>query len=305
VTIEVIGARTLGQFVVQPVGEVDNIALAAALNESTSRTATEFARIDSAKAVSEPSVSELQRVNKIESTKGEMSQVFFDSELVNPVRLSDLTLPTSGKWLTIKASATKYAPGTVVYLAITSEPIVISEAVVDRNGNAVIEGTFPVEIVGSGGHQLRVVGTRRFADVVVDAKGEIKLSDFTIAEIGLFDMQTSATVRYVGPNPTGGQNSAVRVVPLRAKLPWWTLWICGWTAFLGLILKLGGKLRKLAELVVGTVVLLMSAFPSQFYGWTEIAYPVMYWGAGITLVGIALLWLLPPLRRKSKDSQLA
>lgn len=300
-TIEVIGARTLGQFVVQPVGEVDNIALAAALNESTSRTATEFARIDSAKAVSEPSASELLLVNKVESTKEEMSQMFFDSELANPVRIGDLKLPTGGKWITVKASATKYSPGTVVYLALTSDPIVISEAVVDRNGNAVIEGSFPVQIAGSGGHRLRVVGTRQFADVIVDAKGEIKLSDLTIAEIGLFDMQTSATVRYVGPNPTGGRNLAVRVVPLRAKLPWWTLWICGWTAFLGLILKLGGKLRKIAELVVGTAVLLVSAFPSQFYGWTEIAYPVMYWGAGITVVGIALLWLAPPLRRKSKS----
>lgn len=227
-TIEVIGARTLGQFVVQPVGEIDNIALAAALNESTSRTATEFARIDSAKAVSEPSASELQLVNKIESTNDEMSQVFFDSELANPVRMSDLNLPTGGKWISVIATATKYSPGTVVYLALTSDPIVISEAVVYMNGNAVIEGSFPIQITGSGGHRLRVVGTRQYADVMVDDKDEVKLSNKTIAEIRLFDMQTSAIVRNIGPNPTGGQNLAVRVVPLRAKLPWWIIWICGW-----------------------------------------------------------------------------
>jgi len=96
-----------------------------------------------------------------------------------------------------------------------------------------------------------------------------------------------------------GQNTAVRVVPLRAALPWWTLWICGWTAFLGLILKLSSKIRKFREVAVGTVVLVMSAFPAQYYGWTQIAYPVMYWGAGITVAGIVLLWFAPALHRRS------
>jgi len=301
VSVEVIGARTLGQFVILQSGAVDNIAIALALLESTNRTATDFARIEDAKAVQEPSASVLRTINKVESTDAQMSQEFNDSELANPVRLSDLTLPQNGNWLKVTASAASYKPGSIVYLAITSNPIVISEAVVDQSGKAVLTGLFPAEIAGNGGHRIRVVGRRQFADVLVDSNGEILLSESTIAEIIRFDMQTSATIRYSGANTTGGNNVAVRVVPLRAPLPWWTLWICGWTAFLGLILKLSRKLRSLKELIVGTAVVIASAFPSQYYGWTEVAYPVMYWGAGIALLGVALLWLTPAIRRKKDE----
>ena len=199
------------------------------------------------------------------------------------------------------ASAARYKPGSVVYLAITSDPIVISEAVVDQSGNAVVTGVFPAEIAGNGGHRIRVVGTRQFADVLVDSNGEILLPESALAEISRFDMQTSATVRVSGANNSGGNNVAIRVVPLRSPLPWWTLWICGLVALLGLILKLSRKLRTLRELIIGTVLILASAFPSQYFGWTEIAYPVMYWGAGIALLGVALLWLTPPIRSKKDD----
>jgi len=302
VSVEVIGARTLGQFVILQNGAVDNIAIALALLESTDRTATDFARIEDAKAVQKPSASALGALNNVESTDTQMSQVFNDSELANPVRLSDLTIPQDGNWLKVTASATRYKPGSVVYLAVTSDPIVISEAVVDQSGNAVVTGLFPAEIAGNGGHRIRVVGTRQFADVLVDSNGEIVLPESALAEIVRFDMQTSATIRVSGANTAGGNNVALRVVPLRTPLPWWTLWICGWTAFLGLILKLSRKLRPLKELIVGTVVIFASAFPSQYYGWTEIAYSVMYWGAGITLLGVALLWLTPPIRSKKDEN---
>ncbi|MSO59862.1 MAG: hypothetical protein EXQ63_06010 [Ilumatobacteraceae bacterium] len=302
VSVDVSGARTLGQFVVLPTGTVDNIAIALALLESTNRTATDFARIEDAKAVQEPSANELKTTNKVESSEAEMLQEFNDSELANPVRLSDLNLPQEGNWLKVTVAVTRYKPGSIVYLAITSSPVVISEAVVDQIGNAVLTGLFPAETVGNGLHRIRVVGTRQFDDVVVDKKGEILLPESIMAEIVRFDMETSATIRSTGANISGGDNLAVRVVPLRAPLPWWTLWICGWTAFLGLILKLFRKLNLIRELIVGTVILVVSALPAQYYGWTEIAYSVMYWGAGISIFGIVLLWIAPSFHRK-KDRQ--
>ncbi len=293
VSVDVIGTRTLGQFAVLPTGTVDNIAIAAALLESTNRTATDFARIKEAKAVQEPSANELKTTNQIKSTDADMSQQFKDSELVNPVRMSDLSLPQDGKWIKVTLSVTTYKPGSIIYLTITSNPIVISEALVDQFGNAVVTGLFPAEIVGNGLHRIRVVGTRRFDDVVVNKKGEITLTESIIAEIVRFDMQSSATIRSTGANLSGGNNTAVRVVPLRAPLPWWTLWICGLAAFLGLILKLNRKLHLVRQLIVGSVVLVVSAFPAQYYGWTQIAYPVMYWGIGVALLGIVLLWIVP------------
>jgi hypothetical protein len=300
VTVEIIGARTVGQFVILPSRTVDSITIAAALQESINRTATDFASIDTATAIQKPSSIILQSTNLTLSTDKQMEQTFKDSELTNPVRLSTLDTTQSKAWVKVGAKVAGYTPGSIVYLALTSSPIIISEALVDSQGNATVSGMFPAEIAGNGGHSLRVVGTRQFGDVTVNAKGEIQLSDATLAEVVRFDMQTSATVRYSGQNPTGGNSIAIRVVPLRAPLPWWTLWICSWTVFLGLILKLSRKLRGYKELIIGTAVLLISMFPALYYGWREIAYPVMYWGAGIALLGIILLWLVPAIRRRQK-----
>lgn len=300
--MEIIGARTVGQFVVLPGGVVDSVAVSAALNESVNRTAAEFVRIEKANPVQAPNQAQLDEINKIESTEDQMSRTFFDSELSNPVRLSDMNFPSNSTWVSVSARVEKYAPGSVIYLALTSSPIVVSEAVVDQNGNAQVSGVFPVQVLGSGAHNLRVIGKRLIEGVIADSKGEIKFSDEAMLEIQRFDMQTSATVRVIGFNTTGGDLTSLRVIPLRAPMPWWTIWFIVWTIILGLIVKLGNYAKKKRDIWVGVVLILLSVAPSQYYGWTEIAYPVMYWGAGIGLLGLCL-WLLVPAIKRAKKTE--
>ena len=113
-------------------------------------------------------------------------------------------------------------------------------------------------------------------------------------------MQTSSTIRYIGFNTTGGTHASIRVIPLRAPMPWWTIWFIVWTIFIGLIIKLGRYAKKKRDIWIGVVLIVLSVAPSQFYGWTEIAYPVMYWGEGLGLLGLGLWLLVPPFKKKIK-----
>ncbi|MFM8508162.1 MAG: hypothetical protein ACKOBR_10830, partial [Actinomycetota bacterium] len=222
-------------------------------------------------------------------------------ELPQPTRLTDLSIPKSKKWLRVSGQADGYVPGSVVYLAVTSAPIVFAEAIVDRSGTAQLVGSFPVDLLPAGGHRLRIVGIRQIAGVTLDQEGEIRLAASTIAEIARFDIQSSATVRISGPNKWGGYHTTVRVVPLREPLPWWTLWLAGWTALLALLARLSRKLVSRRDRVIGTVLMIISALPSQYWGWVKIAYVVNYWGLGILVLGIAVVWLVPPIRRPRAD----
>jgi lipase chaperone LimK len=95
-------------------------------------------------------------------------------------------------------------------MAITSDPIVFAEAIVDRMGNAQLVGSFPLDVLKAGGHRVRIVGIRQVYGVTLDRQGEIQLSESVIAKIAEFDMQTSATVRLTGPNVWGGYHIASR-----------------------------------------------------------------------------------------------
>ena len=293
--LEIIGARTVGQFVTVPNVASDGFTIAAALNESVSRTATELVKINDSKAVPAPSQTELEQVNKIESTKDEMGRIFFDSGLPTPTRLYDLRSPVKSSWVSASASVRNYAPGTIIYLTITSDPIVISEAVVDEFGNAQVTGVFPANVFGNGAHSIRVIGRRLIDGVVADANGEIKISNEAMNEIRKFDMQSNATVRYIGYNVSGGTSIAIRVVRLRSLLPWWILWLIVWTVIIGLIVKQSGRTMQKRDLIIGSGLIILSALPSQYYGWTEIAYSVMYWGEGLTVIGLVLWWRTPKL----------
>ena len=299
-SIEVIGARTAGQFVVTPGGTGETLAIASAISESSKRLETDFARIESSESSDVSPTAVLDALRTPLTTETLMNRIFADSELSQPTRLTDLAIPAKGKWLNVKALASGYVPGSVVYLAITSEPIVFAEARVDKNGVARLEGGFPVEVAGVGGHRIRVVGIRQVYGVALDDAGSVQLSDEALATISEFDSQTSATVRISGPNIWGGFHSAVRIVPLRSPLPWWTLLLLGWTVLLVLIAGLGRKLAGSRERIVATLVTILAAVPAQYLGWRDIEYVINFWGLVLLIVGLATCWLVPRLRGDKK-----
>lgn len=289
IRIEVIGAKTTGQFVVTSGTKADPIAIAAALEESTSRTAVNFAKIKSVNSVITP---DQKQVIVGEPTKDAID-TFAASDLENPLTVGQLGANKATKWLKVQASVDTYKPGSVVYLAVTTQPVIFGAAVVDKYGKADFTGLLPVDVLSSGGHNIRVVGIRDLDGVTTDETGEIQLANETLAEIERFDPGTKATVKVIGANNSGGLHAVIREVPLMKYEPWWTVWLAAWTAFLLLLARRYGKVLSANEKTVVTGLMTIATIPALYLGWTSSTYAIMFWGAVFGALGIVGLKLLP------------
>jgi hypothetical protein len=300
VTIEVVGARTTGQFLIVPGEILDPFVIATALRESTARTATDFARISNATSVPAPSGNQNLVAGQLST---EMIETLKESKLLNPLTVDQLDIPENTSWIRITADVSTYKPGSEVYLVVTSQPIIFGVQKVGLNGTAEISGLLPLQALQSGGHAVRVVGTRYIEGAYADENGEIALTSAALGEIQKFDMGTQATVKLIGPNSTGGNHLVMREVPLDIPIPWWTLWIVGWTALLFIVLKLWRKIATRKEKIVASAITLISIAPALWFGWTSFSYLVMGLGALIGVVGAGLIWLLPPVIRSSDNQK--
>ncbi len=290
IKIEVIGARATAQFIVSPTTVSDPIVVAAAIRESTARTATDFARVENAIPTSAP-VSNATLVAPRPSI--DMVQRFKESNLLNPITVDQLKVPVNSKWLSISASAETYEPGSTIYLAVTTQPIIFGEAKVDKYGKAQITGKLPINALEAGAHTVRVVGTRELSGITVDKDGEIVLADETMKEIQRFDKGTQATIKMSGKNISGGNHYAIREVPLILIMPWWTIWIVGWTLFIAIVAKVFRKIQTKKEKIFSTILLIASALPALWLGWIRFSYPVMGAGALLAAIGVVVIWFLP------------
>ena len=296
-TIEVIGARTSGQFVVAPGASADPIAIAAALEESSARTMSNFAQVKNAVSIPTPNANEIIGGQITENARS----VFEASGLASPITVGQLNTNASTKWIKIEAAVSTYKPGTVVYLAVTTQPVIFGAAVVDRFGKAEFSGVLPVDALASGGHNIRIVGLRELKGVSTNQSGEVVLSTSTMDEIQKFDQGTKSTVRVIGANNTGGKNLVVRVIPLLKIKPWWTLWLMMWTV---LILFIGRRYRKIQsrrEKLTTRVLIIVAALPGLVLGWTSASYDVMGAVTATALIGWFGVTRLPMKRVAESD----
>lgn len=296
VRIEVIGSRIAGQFVVAPGDSADVVAVAKAIEESTARTATAFASIKDVTRVTQPAKTEIYD-SAITKTQ---EQIFAASGLEKPVTLSSLNVTTATKWIQVTAQANTYLPGTMVYLTVTTKPIIFGEAVVDKFGRAKLVGSLPIDILEQGGHSLRIVGIRSLDGIGTDENGEIVLSQSAMDEIQLFDDGTQATVIFSGKASTGGNQTVVREIPLDREIAWWTVWLALIAGLITLVIRVIRPPVMPRRRLITAVVALASGVPAAVLGWTQIAYE-LWIGVGIALVfGLFnLLWKRGREKRQS------
>lgn len=291
--IEVIGSRIAGQFVVAPGDAPDPVTIAAAIKESTNRQRTDFASIDSVVRAVPPALNEIfsTKITKLQE------EIFAASGLEKPMSLASLDISKSTKWIQVDASASSYLPGTVVYLTVTTQPIIFGEALVDKYGKANLRGELPIDILANGGHSLRIVGVRSLEGASTDSKGEIVLSPEAMAEIVKFDQGTKATVILSGSNAAGGLQTVVREVPLDKNVPWWTVIFAAGVGILAIgarfIRRPVGRKRQIALATVSG----LAGIPAAVLGWITVSYE-LWIGCGIAAVFtlVQVLWG----RRKSK-----
>jgi uncharacterized repeat protein (TIGR02543 family) len=296
--IEIIGARTGARFVVTEAEVVDSFTLVRAIQNSIEAQRSDFFSIDSARVANAP-VSPDPWTN---DERDSANYLFTSSGLLEPTLLSDLPLEQYTNWVSVETSAETFVPGSTVYLTLTSQPIVLAEGIVDRNGEIQLSGTIPAELLTAGEHRVRLVGIRALDGASVDDQGEIQVSNALLQEIERFDLGTQSTIAFFGENLTGDSHAALRVIPLIPSAPWWTL------IFIGLGLVLFGSLRRwgpirknVAHNLASAAVFLM-ATPAVILGWISTVTAVVWWGLALGLLAMVLYYLVRPKRSISRES---
>lgn len=286
--IEVTGSRISGQFVVSPASIADPVALATAIEESTARTKSNFAQVNSVvPALSAPQSSQI--FDTPITTK--VSEVFAASGLDKPRTVGDLKPSTKQKWLSVDASVNSYVPGSTVYLVVTTQPTILAAATVGKDGVASLEGLLPVDLLDAGGHNIRLVGTRLIDGVSADNAGNITLDDSAITEIKKFDEGTKATVALYGKSSTGSTMSAVREVYLDKFVAWWTVWLAAGIALLALFIRFLRRPAGFRRRMTTGIIAFAGGIPAFIIGWVTASYELWIGtGIGLAVAAIVLFW---------------
>jgi len=261
----VLGARSTVRFVVTEVGAIDSFIAARGMGRSAEYQAADFARItavrplDSAPSGPAPTWSPEQRQDAADQ--------FAASRLAQPRLISDLDTSAYTQWVQVDGEVSGYRPGSTLHLAVTSEPVVLASVMVGRDGTASISAVVPIELLGIGEHRIRFVGTRVFDGLSVDDDGEIQLPAAVLEQIDRFDRGTDATVIVYGLNGAGGGHVSLRIVPLDAVPPWWTLLVVVLAGALGMRARRRGQLESTVRQAATSGAILLAAVPAIVLGW--------------------------------------
>lgn len=289
--LEILGARTAARFVVTEASQVDSIVLQRAIEASVPTQSADFFSIDRVQSVSEPLVPRAWTAQEREG----IADVFAASGLAKPRNLSDFPVSEYSNWMLVETRSSTYAPGTEVYLALTSEPIILATAIVDERGEAVLIGTLPTELLTLGEHRIRLVGIRALDGAFVEEDGTVGITDDLLAEIQRFDLGTQSTIAIYGENPDGANHTALRVIPLVPEAPWWTLWLILGAAVVGLVARFVADRRPRVRRIGSSALALGLAIPGAVLGWLSTVVAVTWWALGLGLLA-ALLAALGPYR---------
>jgi hypothetical protein len=293
--IEVLGARSGARFVVTEAGQIDSITLMQAITASMPTQAADFFSLDNILPTVAPTIPAPWMPEQREA----IAEFFAAAGLAAPQSLADLEGQNYSDWVQVSGSAETYVPGSIVYLTVTSEPLVIASAEVARDGRVVITGSIPVEWLQAGEHRIRLVGIRSLDGVSVDDQGDIQLSAELMDEIQRFDLGTQSTIAVMGENLTGGEHVAMRVVPLVPTAPWWTLWFIALGLAVVAVARWRGALNSRTRQVLGGLIVVASSVPGVIIGWLSTVTSVVWWAVGLGLLGAVIQGFLP-VRRMSK-----
>lgn len=282
--VEVHGARSVARFIVTRQNVIDGRTMPQVLPRTAGTQRADFAQIT---AVDVDVTPRLPRAWSVEEQEA-AAEMFAEAGLPAPRLVTEVSTEPSAssrspRWERVDVDVATYLPGSTVYLAVTSDPMVLDAAVVNRDGTATLSGSVPLHLLSFGEHRVRVVGVRALDGVSTDDAGEVVLSEALIQEIQRFDSGTVATVLLTGPDVAGGLQVAVRVVPLEPRAPWWTLlFIVAAGGAIGRARRKGGRILGHSRLRSGAL-LALAAVPAIVLGWYSTVTLVAY--VGILLAG--------------------
>ena len=290
VQVDVIGAKTVATLAIAADQSIDATAIAQAIRDAAGDDKGSYVKLSTVEPADRPAIVPTVSIPKDDAA------YFTLSRLEAPTALSDIDTTNSKGWMHFAVDITGYKPGTTAYLTMTSSPVVFASTVVGRDGTAHIEGDMALDVLPTGVHRLRVVGDREIGMVTADASGSVVLTAAQLAEIQKFDQGTDAAVRLSGPNASGGEHLAVRIIPLDQQVPWWLLLMLGALVLLLVAARLGrvaegaaGRWIKRSALVVAGIVPVGIGLVIEVPLLAAIA-------GGIVLVGLVLSFVVPVVR---------
>ena len=281
VRAELAGARTVGQFVVAD-GVLDEFTVVDALLSSAERRSGGFTRVLSVD-VEHPDPSSL-----VTDIGPALTRILGESRLGTPVSVGELPVTGADRWVRVEVEATGLRPSSRAALVVTTDPIVVGEAVAADDGRASIVGWIPLDLLDVGPHSLRVVGVRALSGATVDDTGAVRMTDEIIAEVNQFDPGTAATLTITGS--TTGQDIVIaqRRILLDDITPWWALFLLA-----AGVLAVGVARRRRAEWdarsrAVSLAVVMTLTVVLAVAGWWAAAYGVYAGGALLAAAGVAI-----------------
>ncbi len=298
--VDVLGAKTLATIAVGGGSTLDATMIAKAARDAAGgdRSNT-FAVLTGAEPLAAADAAPPTTARIPSSDK----EYFTLATLDSPVTLGSLATDTAKSWVHFSVQVTGYKPGSTVYLAMTSTPVVFASTVVGKDGTALVEGDMAMDVLPAGVHHLRVVGDREIGAVSVDATGAIVLTAAQLDEIQKFDQGTDAAVRLSGDNTLGGSQLAVRIIPLDLQAPWWLLWALGALALLLVASRLARVLESTGWAWTKRAVLVVATAAPVAAG-LLLDVPLLAILAGAVLVvGLVLAMALPRLRDEPYDDE--
>jgi hypothetical protein len=267
------------------------VGIAKALEESTQRTQSDFAKVTAVNPVEgKPQATDLYATPVTPAVQ----KVFAASGLQAPRLVKDVYSSKAENWLSVESAVSSYVPGSKVYLVVTTQPIILGAATVDKNGEAVIDGLLPLDVLEQGGHNIRLVGTRQIDGVSADADGNIKLTEKAMKAIKAFDQGTKATVEMQGSTV-----SAVREIPLDKEIAWWTVWLAIGVALLALLMRFLHKPVRFRRRVIAGVLAIVAGIPALAYGWFTASYEL--WIGTLIALGTGIFVLVWGRKNRKKD----
>lgn len=293
--VDVIGAKTIATLAVAADQSIDTTAVAKTMRDATvgGSRAGDFVQLLEASPVKAAAAS-TPSAARISSTGLEY---FSLASLDAPVTLASQDFSSATSWMHFSVSVTGYKPGSTVYLAMTSTPVVFATSVVGRDGTATVSGDMALDVLPTGMHHLRVIGDRQIGAVTVDQAGNIALTAEQLAQIQEFDQGTDAAVRVAGDNTLGGSQLALRIIPLDLQVPWWLLWVLVGLGVLVAVTRLARVGESAAWAWTKRVVFVLAGLVPVVAG-LFIDTPVLSIAAGAVIVlGTVLLTTLPRLRQ--------
>lgn len=294
--IEILGARSGARFVVTEAVQLDAFTVVRAIQNSVPTQAADFFALEDVReSAAPPEAPPVWEDNEREA----IGEFFQAAGLPAPRSIADIDTTQFTQWVQVTGSASTYLPGSIVYLTLTSEPLVLASAQVTDNGTAVLTGSLPVEWLQAGEHRVRLVGIRALDGVSVDDEGEVQLSDELMREIQRFDLGTQSTIAVSGPNLTGGEHVALRVVPLVPTGPWWALWFILAGLLIGAAARWFGAASTPGRRTLLSLATLLFSAPAVILGWISTVTTVTWWGLGLGLLTSLIVGLIPQKRRQA------